>query len=182
MAECKPLELGGRTVENPCLGAYGWVCTPWDYWATRKILQTERNVLVDRLTALNQLTKAGKASWSDPLLAASSQAYELANGASYDLLMEYSDSNWNIFRGDQAAEEPARMFIQMAQRVHAATCDVEAALATLGQTVPQAPAPPPAPQKIEDRVLEFTLQATKTAALGIAVVLGGLYAYKRISR
>lgn len=176
MPECTPLDLGGRTLENPC--KY-WICTPWDYWETRALLQAERNALVARLNAYNKLVnKPGSEKWTPAIVA----AYTLADETSYKLLMDYGDSNWNVFRSAELIETPARLFIKTANDCHGATCDVDATLVAAGHVVPQEPPPPKTPARIEDRILEFTLGVAKSALVVGGVVLGGLYAFNRLTR
>lgn len=172
---CPPLDLGGRTVDNPCLGAFGLYCTPWDYWSCRRILQNERLALIDRLNRYNNLVAAGRAKWT----AATSAAHALCNGASYDLLAEYGESNWNIFRDGQRAEEPARLFLDMATKVHGATCDVEAALGALGEVLPQRPPPIQAPQSFPDKLADAMLGLAKSAGIVGAVIFGGILLFRQ---
>lgn len=175
--ECPPLDLGGRTVASPCLAAFGYYCSPWDYWETRRLLQNERNALVDRLTYFYGMVKAGKAKWTP----ATSAAYELANGPSYDLLMEYGDSNWNILRDGIAAETPARLFVEMTQRVHGALCDVDSELAHRGEIVPQTPPPVKPPERIEDRILNFIIAGAQGTAIVGGLLVAGVFAYRYVT-
>lgn len=177
MAECPPLELGGRTVENPCLGAWGLYCTPWDYWACRDILRSERAALIDRLNRFNKLVGEKKATWT----AATSAAHALCNGPSWDLLEQYGASNWNFFRDGQRAEEPARAFLDMATKVHGALCDVEAALGALGEVLPQRPPPIKPTDSYTDKLADAALGLAKTAGIVGAVVLAGVFVFKQVN-
>ncbi|MCY0994346.1 hypothetical protein OV203_44890 [Nannocystis sp. ILAH1] len=167
--KCEPLNLGGRTVESPC---EGWLCSPWDYFYARKMLQNERNALVTALTSYDaRLWAMGKmkGGWTE----ATQAALDLANGASWDLLQEYGDSNWNLFRLPQEVSAPAKLFIDMATRCHAAACDVNAEIERLGGTPPSKPQPPQPTETIVDQVFRRAGEAAggvaKFAAIGLAL-------------
>ncbi|PCC73142.1 hypothetical protein SAMN02745121_08569 [Nannocystis exedens] len=171
--ECQPLNLGGRTKEDPCKGAFGY-CTPYDYFEMRKMLQVVRNGLVTRLTSYDTMLwerqrKGEKVSYTP----ATQAALDLCNGDSWNVLAEHGDSNWNYLKMGEELAGPIRTFIEMATRCHAASCDVDAAIRALGGVTPSAPAQPVPTQTIIDQIFKRAGEAAggvaKFAAIGLAL-------------
>lgn len=169
MAACTPVDLGGGTLESPCLNWFG--CGAYDHQRLRRVLQTERNYLVSALTTYNQVVAQGKVKWTP----ATSLAYDLANGSSYDLLQKYPQSvPWSEVLDLLAYyHNTCTAFAQMAAQCHAATCDVLSALEAAGEVLPQKPIPPPAPQAWGDQLLDFTIKVAKS--VGIVAVVGAAF-------
>ena len=150
MATCEPLNLDGRTPENPCkvwlLPGWpdDWRCNWNDFTTVRELLNLEHNALVRNLNRWNKLVKEGKVKWT-PIPTTSWALYE----ESYALLEKYPDSlaKFMVSPGMNLVTA-VTSFISMAMKVHSAVCDMDKELEAIGEPLPQKPTKPePGPEK-----------------------------------
>lgn len=174
---CSPLPTPpGTSVAEPCTGVAGvaW-CGDVDYFRWRRVLQTERHALFDRLEALVKLIDdEGTAQWSVVTRA----ALKLCNEDSYDLLQHYPfawlDAAQVIWKEGYIG--PISQLAQMSARVHQATCEVGQALQAHGHAIPGEPTPPPPQLDWPDKVLKHAQSLASAATylvVGGAVLVGG---------
>lgn len=199
MAACGPVDFGGRTPATPCLGWLG--CAYEDYNTVRRALLLEHNALVRSLNAFNkivgdktasprwampgkgyknQTTPPGIITWDGPTTA----AWDLSS-ESEELLAEYPDGLWSysVAGLHLSGEGPIAAMLKLAMAVHAATCDVNDALAAAGQQLPQQAEAPPPEQTIAQQFLDFGKElgaGLGVLAVGtIAVIFGYNYVTKK---
>lgn len=178
MASCSKLDLGGRTVEDPCEATWLW-CTIEDFDVTRGLLVTEHNALVRTLDGYNALVAAGKAKWTQ-IPSAAWKVYE----ESWALLKTYEPDwaypffNSNVYK----LKAPITAFVATAMRVHSAACDVDNARQLLGDKLPSPPTEPTKEKGVVEQAVDFTrdLGSGLVKLAGIAVV--GVLGYTWLNR
>jgi len=186
---CKPVNFGGRTEMEPCLGWLG--CDYEDYSSVRRVLAIETNALIRALNAFNAIvgTKTNAERWSKPGLGYKNQptppgivTWDGPTNAAWYLegdatarLTEYPDSLWDysVAGLHLSGSAPIVSMLKTAMAVRAATCDVEDALVAAGQLVPQQEAPPPEAKSIAREALDFARDLGESAGKGLALLAGG---------
>ena len=158
---CSPLNFGGRTLETPCLDWLG-DCKLDDWNAVREVLLLEHNALVRSLNQWNKLVGEGVATWT-PLPTHAWEVYE-ESGAT---LEKYTYWLANIF----STSAPVLAMMQQAMAVHAAACDLDDALANIGQPVPTKPEKPDKPKTLAQEFVDFAKDTTKGVGMLAVVAL-----------
>jgi hypothetical protein len=171
LAECTPLDFGGRTLQDPCSDWLGF-CKLEDWDAVREVLLLEHNGLVRSLNQWNKLVGEGKASWS-PLPTHAWQVYE-ASGAT---LEKYTHWIGDVFSPSAAV----LAMMQQAMAVHAATCDLDGELEAIGQPIPAKPQKPVEPKSITQEVTDFIKEGAKSVGMLFALGLLGWAGYNWLS-
>jgi hypothetical protein len=168
---CPVLDLGGRTVGDPCEGLW---CTLDDFRTVRDLLALEHNALVRVLNQWNQLVAAGRVKWT-PVPTAAWAVYE----ESWNLLQKYPwdyASGW--FDTDvYAITAPITAMIAMAGRVHSAACDVTNELTAVGESVASQPAPPKTDKGIAEQAVDAARELTGGAIKVVGLAVLGLLGY-----
>lgn len=158
--QCTPVDLGlGTTPAHPCTTWAGVeVCTMFDTQRLLNVLLTERNALVVLLNRYNQMVGEGKVKWTAPVNAAWSleeEAIGLYRGAPKTFMDWTTQSEWSH-------SQLASAVASMAQRVHAAYCDVAQALEQVGEPLPSQPVPPKEPEGWGDALVKAAKQGVET--------------------